>query len=109
MDHAGRIRLAERFSREARRAWPDRVQDVILFGSVARGDDRDDSDIDVLVLWAGDVEEGRRLLVARACSLLLESGEYLSVKVARPEDYRAAIDGGNPFAEAVRAEGRALA
>lgn len=63
----------------------------------------------MLALWTGELSEGREQLVALACSLVLETGEYVSVKVAKPGDYEAALAGGNPFAEAVRAEGRALA
>ena len=36
------------------RQYPDRVQDVILFGSKARGEGHPDSDIDILVLVDDD-------------------------------------------------------
>lgn len=109
VDHTGRLRLAQRFADLARRRFPTEVRQVILYGSVARGDDRTESDIDVLVLWQGRVEEARDHLVKLACDMLLETGEYVSVKVAKPEDFEEAVAGHNPFAEAVRAEGRALA
>jgi predicted nucleotidyltransferase len=34
--------------------YPDRIQDVILFGSKARGDSHPDSDIDILILVDDD-------------------------------------------------------
>lgn len=36
------------------RQYPDRVRDVILYGSKARGDSHPDSDIDILILVDGD-------------------------------------------------------
>ena len=36
------------------RQYPDRIRDVILFGSKARGDSHPDSDIDILILVDDD-------------------------------------------------------
>lgn len=109
MDHVGRVRLAERFATEARRAFPQQVERIILFGSVARGDDREDSDIDVLVLWNGDRKEGRKSLIALAVKLMLDTGEYVSAKVLTPEAFAEGQRDPSPFLEAVLAEGKALA
>lgn len=107
--HERRVGLAEAFAREARRRFPGRILDVRLFGSVARGEDGPDSDIDVFILWDGPRDEGRRLLVGLACDLLLQFGDYVSVKVMAPEEIAAARDHGNQFVETVLADGRALA
>ena len=39
----------------------DRLQRVLLFGSEARGEAREDSDVDLLVLLAGPVQLGKDL------------------------------------------------
>jgi predicted nucleotidyltransferase len=42
------------FIKALHQQYPDRVQDVILFGSKARGDSHPDSDIDILILVDDD-------------------------------------------------------
>ena len=37
-------------------AYPDTILDVLLFGSRARGDARPDSDVDLAIVMAGDVD-----------------------------------------------------
>lgn len=81
---------------------------MILFGSLARGDDREGSDIDVLVVWSGDHSQGLRTMASLAFDLMLETEEYVSVKVLTPEEMATGKDRRNPFVEAVLAEGRTL-
>jgi predicted nucleotidyltransferase len=48
-------RLAvDAFATALYRQYPDRIQDVILFGSKARGEGHPDSDIDILILVDDD-------------------------------------------------------
>ena len=66
------------FAAKAREACGDAIEEIILFGSVARGDDRPDSDIDILVITS---EEGFRLreyLAGLAFDLLMLSVKVLS-------------------------------
>ena len=42
-------------------AFQERLHGVVLFGSQARGDSRDDSDLDLMVLLEGPVRLGRDL------------------------------------------------
>ena len=46
------------------------VTEAYLFGSVARGDERPDSDIDLLVTFQPGVEPGQQFLLAEALSTL---------------------------------------
>jgi uncharacterized protein len=51
MDHAEAISLISRHAREIRKQFA--VADLRVFGSVARGESRADSDVDVLVTFDG--------------------------------------------------------
>jgi uncharacterized protein len=43
--------LLDDFTKEAVKAYPDKLLGVILFGSYARGDFRADSDVDIMLLF----------------------------------------------------------
>ena len=53
LTHEERQAVGE-FVEALHRQYPDRVQDMILFGSKARGEDHPDSDIDILILVDDD-------------------------------------------------------
>jgi predicted nucleotidyltransferase len=109
MGHAERVRIAKAFAAQAKRAHPGKVRSVLLFGSVARGEDHPESDIDVLVIWDGEHREGLHEMVRVAYPLLLDTGEYVSVKILTPLELERGQAQGNPFVEAVLAEGRPIA
>jgi predicted nucleotidyltransferase len=71
--------------------YGDRLRDVILFGSVARGDDNEDSDIDFLVLLEGPLEYGKELsrISGVVYPLSLRWGRCVSATPALPSDYEA--------------------
>lgn len=86
----------------------DDVQRLVLFGSVARGTHRSDSDVDVLAIVEADadvpaLEERLREL---AYDVMLDHGAVFSIHgITGP-----ALDdrSGHPFFERVRAEGRTI-
>ena len=53
------IRLVQEFHEKLAAVYGDRLKGVYLFGSFARGDAREDSDIDVAVVLAGPVNRRR--------------------------------------------------
>jgi uncharacterized protein len=63
------------------------IEEVILYGSVARGDDHEGSDIDILVI-SKDKFQTKSKLYPKVGDFLLDNGVYISVKVISPEDYR---------------------
>ena len=71
-----KIRLvAEKFAEEAGRIYGDKLHSVILYGSCARGDYQDDSDIDLLLLMnvsREQLSEERRKIFSMADRLDLE-------------------------------------
>jgi uncharacterized protein len=77
------------FAAKAREACGDTIEEILLFGSVARGDDRPDSDIDILVIVREEDFHLRELLTGLAFDLLVETGDHLSVKVLSRADVQA--------------------
>jgi predicted nucleotidyltransferase len=56
-----RDELLNRIKNCLRDAYGDRLQGVVLYGSEARGEAEEDSDIDLLVLLSGPVQFGKDL------------------------------------------------
>ena len=88
------LNLLEHFKREACSAFPGFVKDVLLFGSQARGDADDSSDIDVLVVTETDDwrmgDEIRRI----GHELDLTTGARLSILVM-PQSHVEELVGGH--------------
>jgi predicted nucleotidyltransferase len=95
----------DEFVRRAREKYKDKIDSIILFGSVAREEAKEDSDIDILVIWKGDEAEGWRAMTGLAFDVLLDEEEYISVKVLGLEDLKAE----NPFIKNVLDEGVKIA
>ena len=62
------------------------IDEVILYGSVARGEDHEGSDIDLLVI-SQDKFQTKSKLYPKVGDFLLDKGVYISVKVISPEEY----------------------
>lgn len=99
--------LADEFARYLKAKYGDRIVQIVLFGSVARGDAREDSDVDLLVVAEGDWFELQKEVAGDTVDWLLRSGVYLSTKVFTPEDF--ARLQGRGFGRHVSAEGIPLA
>lgn len=59
----------------------ERVARIVLFGSVARGEARPESDVDVLVIGTGDLKRLQDQASETAFDLLLEGRDYISPMV----------------------------
>jgi predicted nucleotidyltransferase len=53
--------ILARLKRELKKHYGDRLKQLIMFGSQARGDAHPDSDIDVLVVLKGEVNAGEEI------------------------------------------------
>lgn len=102
-----RHKAVEEFVRRATRDYGDRIRSITLFGSVARGDASEDSDIDLLVVIDEEDFRLRRKLVGLSFDILLETGGDLSVKVLSDRDFQARKS--YSFLRNVLAEGAELA
>ena len=78
-----KLELAKEFARTLKDAAAERI---ILYGSVARGEDTEESDVDILVL-SRDKQRTREKVIERAVDLLLDTGTYISVKVITPGEF----------------------
>ena len=66
-------------SRKLKEKFKDKIEEIIVFGSYARGDFNEDSDIDILIIVNDDkIEENIRKV---AYSFIPEIGRLISVKV----------------------------
>ena len=97
--------VVKEFVRRALGRYEDKIVSIILFGSVARGDAKEDSDIDILVIWKGYETEGWRTMTGLAFDVLLDQEEYISVKVIGLKD----LGTKSPFIKNVLREGIKIA
>jgi uncharacterized protein len=67
-----------RFRDEVRQAFGERVLDTRLFGSRARGEGRDDSDLDVLVVIAGLSRDERGRVLDIGADISMDMGLVMS-------------------------------
>ncbi|MEK6607838.1 MAG: nucleotidyltransferase domain-containing protein [Myxococcota bacterium] len=93
---------------ELRRRMEDllgpRLLEVRLFGSYARGQFHDESDVDVLIL-ADDFKPGERERVRDAALALISTGLVVSPLVLSVAEFRRLLDGEYLIAEDIAREG----
>ena len=66
------------------------IEKIILFGSVARGEDTKESDIDILIVTC-NINNDLKIsddVYGKVMDILLETGEYLSTKMVPIEHYQ---------------------
>lgn len=80
MTKEGKQELLRRVKGLLAEAYGDRLQGVILYGSEARGEAEEDSDLDFLVLLQGPVDYGKELLI------IIKTLYGLQLEVLRPLD-----------------------
>lgn len=90
-----------RFRNRLRTQLPEEQIEVMLFGSKARGDDREDSDLDVLVIVAGEDWRLCDQVYDIATDLLLETGVCISPKIISARQYRLLQEEEAPFVKNV--------
>lgn len=94
-------RPVEEFLRRALEKYGDKIDEIILFGSVARGEAREDSDVDILVVGNVSLEE----LVDISFPILLEYEELISAKNMNREHFDFLVREGYSFARNISKEG----
>jgi len=94
----------EEFVRRVLERYRDKIDSIILFGSVARGEAKADSDIDILVVGDVNLEE----LVEVSFPILLEYGELISAKNMEKDRFDFSAKEGYSFIRNVLREGVVL-
>lgn len=69
--------------------YRNNIENIILFGSVVRGEAKEDSDIDVLVVSRDEDYMLRRSLISMAFDVFQDTGNNISVKVLSKDDFEA--------------------
>ena len=82
--------IVEEFKRQISQLYGSRLKKVILYGSFARGEGTDDSDIDLAVVLAGEVCPGEEIdrMIDIVFEINLEHNVLISIYPVSEEDYR---------------------
>jgi predicted nucleotidyltransferase len=100
------LEIAESFARWTKERLGTQLARVVLFGSVARGDDSAASDIDLLIEVRGDPVAVRRLLGPRIMEIAAQDGVFISAFVRPAAEEEMAK--GTGIYRTVSKEGRVL-
>jgi predicted nucleotidyltransferase len=86
--------VLSRLSGELKALYGDRYQGLLLYGSYARGEAHEGSDVDLLLLLEGPVDPVQEILRMEPAKwpISLESGYVLSILPTSIDDYRKAED-----------------
>jgi len=77
-----------RFTAKIQTQFPGNINQIILFGSYARGDYHKDSDVDLLVLTNDDSWELKKSIMDAGFYFYPEIGVMISAKVMTKEQYQ---------------------
>jgi uncharacterized protein len=77
-----------RFTEKIQTQFPGKIYQIILFGSYARGDYHNDSDVDLLVLINDDSWELKKSIMDAGFYFYPEIGVMISAKVMTKEQYQ---------------------
>ena len=94
------------YGRRLRTVFGARVADVVVFGSVARGDAHEDSDVDVLVLLDGPTFAERRCAIDIGGSIGIEMRLPIAPVVLSCEEWQDLTKRERCFAREVEQDGQ---
>lgn len=76
------------FTKKTKNLLKDNLVDILIYGSVSRGEANKNSDIDVIVIVKKNVFKNQMKLAAMAFDILMETGEYVSVQTMKSKDLK---------------------
>jgi len=80
-------KAVDEFLKRVLEKYRDKIDSIILFGSVARGVAKEESDIDILIVTRYEDFKLRRALVGIAFDILLETEKNISVKTLSKDEF----------------------
>lgn len=98
-------KILNEFINIVKQKYSSQIVHIFLFGSYSRGEETPSSDIDILVIWKGNRQEGWENIENIAYNFLLDKGKYISVKVITVEEKKKMEKLHNPFIENINREG----
>lgn len=96
------------FISQARENFEDKIILIKLFGSGARGELKEDSDLDLFVVVKGKPFTIRKALTSIGTDMLLKYGRLLSLKIYNEKDYEYLNEIETPFMKSIAQEGKVL-
>lgn len=78
-----RVEIAREFAKSIK---SENIVQIILFGSVARGDDTEESDIDILIV-SPIADEIRHDIHQKAIDIIFETDEVISARIMSVDDF----------------------
>lgn len=106
-----RKKVIEQFAKDVRAVFKDSLYQIILYGSYARGDYRDNSDIDIMILTSLSEQEIKGIentIYDIAYEYQLSDEVMISVNIKNVEHFNYWL-GALPYYDNVRKEGIVLA
>lgn len=92
----------EKFVERAEEELGDQIVQIMLFGSVARGEENEESDVDVLVVVRDKAVKDQ--VFDLAYQIMLAEDIYISPKVIPLDLFKSMKEQGNPFLKSIREE-----
>lgn len=78
-----RMEIAKKFAKKIKSKY---IQQIILYGSVARGEDNEDSDIDILII-TDNYEKIEDQIADEVLNIIFNEEEYISTNIMTTEHY----------------------
>jgi len=83
----------------------DRIERIYLFGSRARGNEKPDSDYDLLIVADHPDAKFRERIYDIVIDILLETGKLISLKIFTGKEFTKLCQAHTPFMENIQREG----
>lgn len=82
-------KILKEFRRSAEKLYGQKLKSIILYGSWARGDNREESDIDILVVLKGNIIPGKEIdrMIDIITEINLKYGILISVYPVSEKNY----------------------
>ena len=77
----------DEFMKRVLEKYRDRIESIILFGSVARGVAKEESDVDILIVTKEEDFRLRRALIGIAFDIQLQTEENISAKALSKDEF----------------------